>query len=120
MDLNRGEGGAGPVVTGLRGRAFLVGERVFDSGVILTPDAAMPFNGALTAEAIEPALLIDPPPEFLLLGTGPTLEHPDGLFREALAERGIGLEVMDSRAAARAWSLLRQESRWISAVLRGL
>lgn len=118
--MSRGEGGAGPVVTGLRGRAFLVGERVFDGGVILTPETAQAFDGALSVEAIEPALTIDPEPEFLLLGTGPMLEHPDALFREALLERGIGLEVMDSRAAARAWSLLRDEGRWISAVLRGL
>ena len=118
--MSRGEAGAGPVITGLRGRAFLVGTQVFDGGVLLTPESAAPFDGPLTPQALKPALLIDPPPEFLLLGTGPTLVQPDGLFREALAERGIGLEAMDSRAAARAWSLLRQEGRWISAVLQAL
>ena len=120
MEMKRGEAGAGPVITGLRGRAFLVDTQVFDGGVLLTPESAAPFDGPLTPQAVEPALLIDPPPEFLLLGTGPTLVQPDALFRGALAERGVGLEVMDSRAAARAWSLLRQEGRWITAALVGL
>ena len=120
MDLRREEGSAGPIVRGFRGTAYLVGERVFEGGLILTPDAALGFDAALSMAAIAPALAIDPPPEFLLLGTGPRLEHPDPLFREALAERGIGLEAMDSRAAARAWRLLRNEGRWVSAVLMGL
>ena len=120
MEMTREGGAAGPVVTGIRGRAFLVGEAVFERGLILTPDAAIGFDGPLGIDAVEPALLIDPPPEFLLVGTGPALVRPDAPFREALAERGIGLEAMDSRAAARAWTLLRDEGRWVSAVLEGL
>ncbi len=120
MDLRREGGATGPVVTGLRGRAFVVGEAVFAGGLILTPDSATGFDGPLALEAVEPALLLDPPPEFLLVGTGPALVQPDAPFREALAERGIGLEAMDSRAAARAWALLRDEGRWVSAVLLGL
>ncbi len=120
MELRQEGGGTGPVVTGLRGRAFLVGDAVFESGLILTPDSAAAFDGPLSLSAVEPALLIDPPPEILLLGTGPALVQPDTLFRETLAARDIGLEAMDSRAAARAWSLLRQEGRWIAAVLLAL
>lgn len=120
MDLRRQEGAAGPVVRGFRGTAYLVGEAVFEGGLILTPGAAIGFDDPLSLEAIAPALAIDPPPEFLLLGTGPRLEQPDSLFREALAERGVGLEAMDSRAAARAWRLLRDEGRWVSAVLMRL
>ena len=91
MQIEQEEPGAGPVVTALRGRAFVVAERVFDGGLILTPRVALPFEGAVTAASVEPALTLDPAPEFLLLGTGPTLEQPDGLFRESLLARGIGL-----------------------------
>lgn len=114
------EGGVGPVVRGFRGTAYLVGEMVFECGLILTPEAALAFDGELTLNAISPALTLDPPPEFVLLGTGPTLVHPDPDFTASLLERGVGLEAMDSRAAARAWRLLRDEGRWISAVLLGL
>ena len=64
---------------------------------------------------IEPALGCDP--EFLLLGTGPTHAFAPRAFVAALEARGIGVEAMDSRAAARAWGLLRGEGRWIAAAL---
>lgn len=120
MEVRRQDSAAGPVVRGFRGTAYLVGESVFEGGVILTPEAASALDGALTMEAIAPALALDPPPEFLLLGTGPALIQPDAALRAELADSGIGLEAMDSRAAARAWRLLRDEGRWISAVLLGL
>jgi len=120
LEIRRQEGAAGPLVRGFRGRSFLVGETAFERGLILTPDAAVGFDGPLSVEAVEPALAIDPPPEFLLIGTGPALIQPNAGFRSALAERGVGLEAMDSRAAARAWRLLRDEGRWISAVLLAL
>jgi uncharacterized protein len=61
-----------------------------------------------------------PPPEFLLLGTGAAMVHPPRAFIRAMEERGIGVEVMDSRAAARAWGILRSEERWIAAAIMGL
>ena len=36
---------------------------------------------------------------------------------DALEAEGIGVEAMDSRAAARAWGILRGEDRWIAAAL---
>jgi uncharacterized protein len=58
-----------------------------------------------------------PRPEFLLLGTGKTLVRPPRALAEALGARGIGIEAMDSRAAARAWGVLRAELRWIAGAL---
>ena len=60
---------------------------------------------------------IDPVPEFLLLGTGSGLVQPPRAFVRAMEGRGIGVEAMDSRAAARAWGVLRAEDRWIIAAL---
>ena len=62
-------------------------------------------------------LALSPKPEFLLLGTGATLEHPPRAFVAALEARGMGVEVMDSRVAARAWGVLRAEERQIVAAL---
>jgi uncharacterized protein len=69
---------------------------------------------------LEPLLALDPQPEFLLLGTGPAFAFAPRALREALEARGIGLEAMDSRAAARAWGILRAEDRWIAAALMPL
>ena len=53
----------------------------------------------------------------MLLGTGPALVRPPLSFTAAIEARGIGVEAMDSRAAARAWGVLRGEGRWIAGAL---
>jgi len=110
----------GPRVQGFSGRGFVVGSRVHD-GVLLTPEAALDWNppalADLGAAHVEAVLALDPPPEFLLLGTGPVMAFPPRAFTAALEERGIGVEAMDSRAAARCWGVLRGEGRWIAAAL---
>ena len=88
----------------------------------MSPLRALAWDEAPGAEALTPAALgdlldLDPAPEFLLLGTGHRLCQPPRSFVHDLEARGIGVEVMDSRAAARAWGVLRAEERWIVAAL---
>src|SRR6476469_8144751 len=114
----------GPVVTAfVAAGGFSVRGEVFE-GLFLTPERAFawgpPAASALTMDDLEPILALDPRPEFLLLGTGSRLVFPPVALRRALDERGIGLEAMDSRAAARTWGLLRGEERWIVAALMPL
>jgi uncharacterized protein len=114
MDRSRIEG---PVVSGFSGRGFRVDDNVYE-GLLLTPSRAdgwaPPPLSALTTADFAPLLALDPLPEFLLLGTGPTLRRPSPALEAALP---FGIEVMDSRAAARAWGVLRAELRWIAAAL---
>ena len=114
----------GPVVTGFSGGGFVVDEGVYRA-LLLTPVradewAAPAALSDLALSDLEPLLGLSPAPEFLILGTGQRLTHPPRMLREALEARGIGLEVMDSRAAARTWGLLRGEERWIAAALMPL
>jgi uncharacterized protein len=114
----------GPVVTAfVPGGGFSVRGEVF-TGLFLTPDRAFawdpPAVSGLDIAALAPVLELDPPPEFILLGTGTSLSFPPRALVRALEERGIGLEAMDSRAAARTWGLLRGEERWIAAALMPL
>ena len=119
--LDREPTAAGPTVTGFSGTGFRVGDHVFPDGLILTPEEARPWDApaldALEVGALDDLLAIDPAPEFLLLGTGAAMRRPPAAFSAALEARGIGVEAMDSRAAARAWGVLRQEDRWIVAAL---
>jgi uncharacterized protein len=114
---------AGPRVQGFSGRRFLVDGAPYD-GLLLTPEAAHewrpPALAALAAADVEPLLALVPAPEFLLLGTGPATAFPPRAFAEALEAKGIAVEPMDSRAAARTWGLLRGEGRWIVAALMPL
>ncbi|MDV3457711.1 MTH938/NDUFAF3 family protein [Sphingomonas sp. HF-S4] len=110
----------GPVISGFSGRGFKVDENVYE-GLLITPQRADGWSPPPIAELSEadlvPLLSLDPQPEFLLLGTGETLVRPAPAFVKALGARGIGVEAMDSRAAARAWGVLRAELRWVAGAL---
>ena len=113
----------GPLVAGFAGGRFLIGGEAWRAA-LLTPERAeaweAPALAALESAHVGVALALDPPPEFLLLGTGAASALPPRAFVAALEARGIGVEAMDSRAAARTWGLLRGERRWIAAALMPL
>ena len=113
----------GPVVQGFSGGGFSVDGNVY-RGLFLTPESAREWDAPALEEMLvghlELLMALDPAPEFVLLGTGARLRFPARSLIQALEDRGIGLEVMDSRAAARTWGLLRGEERWIVAALMPL
>jgi uncharacterized protein len=123
MALARDELPEGPLVQGFSGGGFSVGGVVYPS-LFLTPTAAGPWAppalSELAIEDLEQVLGIDPAPEFLILGTGAGTTFPSRALIREIEARGIGVEVMDSRAAARTWGLLRNEERWIVAALMAL
>jgi uncharacterized protein len=110
----------GPLISGFSGGGFRVDENVYH-GLIITPQRAdgwsPPAVGDLTEADLAPAFALDLQPEFLLLGTGATLVRPPLSLVKALEARCIGIEAMDSRAAARAWGVLRAELRWVAGAL---
>ncbi|HEB98815.1 MAG TPA: hypothetical protein ENJ05_04860 [Thiotrichales bacterium] len=55
--------------------------------------------------------------ELVILGTGPRLRFPAPALSRPLAERGIGLEVMDTAAACRTFNILAGEGRRVVAAL---
>ena len=113
----------GPLVRGFTGRGFNVEGSVY-RGLFLTPERAdewpAPALADLSERDVEPILALRPQPEFVLLGTGEKSHFPPPAFIAALEARGIGVEAMDSRAAARTWGVLRAEDRWIVAALMPL
>jgi uncharacterized protein len=56
-------------------------------------------------------------PDVLLLGTGSRQKLPPPALYADLAARGIGLEVMDNRAACRTYNLLLGEFREVAVAL---
>ena len=55
--------------------------------------------------------------EIVLLGTGPRQRFPHPRLTAALAQSGIGLEVMDVQAACRTYNILVAEERKVAAAL---
>ena len=124
VSFDREEAPGGPTIRGFSGNAFRVADRIVPGGLWLTPDNALdwtpPTFEALSIEDVAGLVAIQPPPEFLLLGTGPTMRRPSPAFVAAIEALGFGVEPMDSRAAARAWNVLRGEDRWIVAAFMPL
>lgn len=124
MRFQRDPDAAGPIVTGFTANGFVCGEVAYPEGLLLTPEKAQSWSpeevGRLAVADFDRLLALSPAPEFLVLGTGPSLVRPAPALTAAIEARGVGLEVMDSRAAARAWGILRSEGRWIAAALMPL
>lgn len=118
MKMEPAPGASGPVVQGFVGTGFRVDGATYPA-VLLTPGEARawtpPALDALSDADLAPLLAADP--EFVILGTGATLVRPARALRDAFAARHQGLEAMDSRAAARAWGVLRAEGRRVAAAL---
>lgn len=110
----------GPIVSGFSGGGYRIDDNVYRA-LLITPERAdgwePPALATLTVGDLAPILELGRVPEFILLGTGAALVRPAPALIDAIEARGIGVEAMDSRAAARAWAVLRGEGRWIAGAL---
>lgn len=70
---------------------------------------------SLTGEAA--AQFIAQNPEIVILGTGANLRFPQPALAHRLSAAGIGLEVMDSKAACRTYNVLMAEGRRVLAAI---
>ncbi|WP_200940736.1 Mth938-like domain-containing protein [Sphingomonas sp. Leaf339] len=119
MRMERGQPSEGPAIRGFSGTGYRLDDVTVAPALLLTMTQAMDWTpppiATLAIESLEPVLT--PAPEFVLIGTGTHLVRPPLSLVRALEARNIGLEAMDSRAAARAWGVLREEGRVIAAAL---
>jgi uncharacterized protein len=109
---------AGPMVQGFTATGFRIDNEIYRAAMLTVTSATAwtpPPLDQLTVEALQ--ALVDAQPEFILLGTGARLVRPAATLTAALEGMNIGLEPMDSRAAARAWGVLRSEGRQVAAAL---
>ena len=118
MRMDRAGGADGPLVSSIGPQGFRVDDGYYPA-LLLTPTRAEGWSPppieTLDIDAL--AALTGLRPEFILIGTGATLVRPPAALVRALEAQGIGVEPMDSRAAARAWGVLRAERRTIAAAL---
>lgn len=93
---------------------FRVGGQVMHGAVIVTEAGARPWAGYADAA---PLLALAGQIDVLLIGTGATIAHLPADLRARVEAAGIGLEAMDSAAAARGYNLLLAEGRRVAAAL---
>lgn len=93
---------------------FRVAGKVFHSPVLVTPWAVAPWAGLEDTAAV---LALVGQIDVLFLGMGSEIAHAPPGFRRLIEEAGIGVEVMNSPAAARTYNVLLSEGRRIAAAL---
>lgn len=96
---------------------WIVGGESVAPPLLVTAGRAEPLPG-LTLATLDAARLpaLDGL-ELLLLGTGAALSRTPPAFARALADRGLRVEAMDSRAAARTFNVLLAEGRQVAVLL---
>ena len=99
---------------------FLIGDNKLSGTVALStegvidnwPEVAV---ADLGIEALAPLLELQP--ELIVIGTGSRQELPGRDLMFAMARANVGLEMMDTPAAARTFNVLISEGRSVAAVL---
>jgi len=97
-----------------------VGDQRIETGLLLHRGCVTAPWGPEQLRELTPehlADIFDAPPEVLLIGTGRTTSFPDAAVLEALEAAHIGIECMDTRAAARTYNILAAEGRHVSAAM---
>jgi len=106
-------------ITGYGEGYVLVNGQRHEASVIVLPDQVLPWDVSeftrLTSADFEQLKNLDA--EILLLGTGPRQRFPDPRLTAPLAAAGIGVEVMDLKAACRTFNILVAEERKVAAAL---
>ncbi len=113
-------GAAAHLIRGYSDTEIRIGERSVHGSCIVTADQLLTDWGpASFAEfgAAHLATLLALAPEVVILGTGMRQQFAPAALRDALAQRGVGLEAMQLGAACRTFNVLVQEERRVAAAL---
>jgi uncharacterized protein len=97
-----------------------IGDQVFSHTIALTAEALLddwPAKAVDDLSESDFAVLLDTHPEVIILGTGINNVFPPRELVFAMARRGVGFEVMNTRAAASTFNVLAGEGRQVAAIL---
>ncbi len=106
-------GGARPI-DGYGPGFFRIGGQVHRGAVLVSPDGTAAWNGL---DDSAPLLALAGRIDVLLIGMGKVIAHPPKRLIDPLEAAGIGVEPMDSPAAARTYNVLLSEGRRVAAAL---
>lgn len=108
------------MIRSVSGGAIRINDDAYSQSLVLTAEDLLgPWHDIPVANLSESHFdaVFETAPEVVLLGTGAASLFPPRELMFAFARRGIGLEVMDTAAAARTFNVLANEGRRVAAVL---
>jgi len=111
-----------PSIDAYGGGGFRLSGEWHAGSLLIVADQAQPWPvtslAELTVEALAPVFAAGlAEVEFLLLGVGARNARPPRAIRDALLAAGIGLEFMDTPAAAQLYNVLTSEGRRLALAL---
>lgn len=120
MQFTRENAGEANAIVECSERAVRLAGRTIAGSVMLTREAVLadwrpPDVDRLSIADFEAVLALSP--DVVLLGTGSSQRIPPPSLYAEFAARGIGLEVMDNRAACRTYNVLLGEFRDVAVAL---
>ena len=102
-------------------RKFRISDKQYEQALLVFPQKIIPWSpideNNLRLDDFEDVLNTKPAIEILLLGCGKTTLFVPLTLRDAIKERGVVLEPMDTGAACRTFNVLLGEDRRIAAAL---
>lgn len=96
-----------------------IGNETYTSSVQITQNGVEPWPND-SIEALVDAdwtALLNSGARILIVGTGAAIAFPPPAATASLAEKGIGVEFMDTAAACRTFNVLANEGRPVAAIL---
>jgi uncharacterized protein len=99
--------------------SVVVSGEVYRRSIVVLPDQLQtwPPDSFAALQREHFAMLLEFSPDVVLLGSGTHFRRPAPALTVDLVNHNIGLEVMDSAAACRTYSLLMAEGRRVAAAL---
>ncbi len=114
MQLTEIDFDAGAPIDGYGPDFFRVGGTLYPAPALVWPGHVGDWGGFDDPDAL---LALAGRVDVLLIGTGGQITHLPAPLRTPLEEAGLGVEAMDSPAAARTYNVLLSEQRRVAAAL---
>ncbi len=96
---------------------FRIGGEAIEAPICISPKGVQAWGGFADAGTL---LALKDEIDVLFIGTGSETAHVPKEFRTALEDEGLGVEAMNSPAAARTYNVLISEGRRVAVALLGV
>lgn len=121
LDLSPAVPGHLQMIQGYRQGGFTIGGTRHEGPVVVLKEHtiawSIPSFEQLSVESLEPVLAAEPAIKILVVGAGARFAMVSPDFRQAVRERGVTIECMDTPAACRTFNVLLAEDRRVAAAL---
>ncbi|MBL8201936.1 MAG: Mth938-like domain-containing protein [Chromatiales bacterium] len=114
------EKGSGNYIQSVTADAVLINGTSYTGHIIVSADRIITGWAPRPIDQLQPedfAAALDLEPEVILFGTGTRHRFADNRLMTAIMSRGVGFEVMATRAACRTYNVLTAEDRRVVAAL---